>query len=57
MSNTLNVITAPQTNNKELLRATAIAQLMVELKKGADSVKQESDLVSEEEMLAELSVD
>lgn len=43
--------------NKELLRAAAIAQLMGELKKGAASVKQESDWVSEEEMLAEFGVD
>lgn len=44
-------------NNKEFLRAAAIAQLMGELKKGAASVKQESDWVSEEEMLAEFGVE
>lgn len=35
----------------------AVVRLMSELKKGKDSVKQESDWVSEEEMLAEYGVD
>lgn len=35
----------------------ATAKLMEELKKGSTSVKQESDWISEEEMLAEFGVD
>jgi addiction module RelB/DinJ family antitoxin len=39
-------------NSKEALRSQAIAQLMSEIQAGRDSVKSESDWVSEEEMLA-----
>lgn len=40
-------------NSSAALREQAIAQLMLELKKGEDSVHEESDWISEEEMLAE----
>lgn len=44
-------------NNKDFLRAAAITQLMDELNKGKASVKQDSDWVSEEEMLAEFGIE
>lgn len=44
-------------NNKDFLRAAAITQLMDELNKGKVSVKQDSDWVSEEEMLAEFGIE
>lgn len=40
-------------NSSAALREQAIAQLMLELKKGEDSVHEESDWISEEDMLAE----
>lgn len=39
-------------NSREALRDQAIARLMSEIQKGRDSVRSESDWVSEEEMLA-----
>ena len=39
-------------NSSAALREQAIAQLMLELKKGEDSVHEESDWISEEEMSA-----
>jgi hypothetical protein len=44
-------------NSQEALRNVAIAQLMTEIRKGRDSVKSESDWVSEEEMRARLGID
>lgn len=44
-------------DNRESLRAEAIAQMKEELQKGHSSVKQECDWVSEEEMLSEFCVD
>lgn len=41
-------------NSKEALRQQAIAQLMIELKKGEDSVKNEADWIPEEEILNHL---
>ncbi len=43
-------------NSAEALRNQAIAQLMKEIKAGRDSVKSESDWVSEEEMLDQLGL-
>jgi addiction module RelB/DinJ family antitoxin len=43
-------------NSKEALREQAIAQLMLELKKGEDSVQSEADWVSEDELLHEFGV-
>ena len=43
-------------NSREALRDQAIAQLMSEIQAGRDSVKSESDWVSEEEMLARFGV-
>ena len=43
-------------NSKEALRQQAIAMLMYELKKGDDSVKSESDWISEEELATEFGV-
>lgn len=40
-------------SSKEALREQAIALLMTELKKGEDSVRSDTDWISEEEMLAE----
>lgn len=40
-------------NSKEALYEQAVSQLMMELKKGEDSVKAESDWISEESVLAE----
>lgn len=39
-------------NSREALKDQAIARLMSEIQKGRDSVRSESDWVSEEEMLA-----
>lgn len=41
-------------NSKDALRQQAIAQLMLELRKGEDSIKMETDWVSEEEVLERL---
>ena len=43
-------------NSKEALRQQAISMLMYELKKGDDSVKSESDWISEEELAAAFGV-
>jgi addiction module RelB/DinJ family antitoxin len=43
-------------NSKDALREQAIAQLMLELKKGEDSVQSEADWVSEEELLGKFGV-
>ncbi len=43
-------------NSKEALRNQAIAQLMSEIQAGRDSVKSESDWVSEEEMRARFDI-
>ena len=43
-------------NSKEALRQQAIAQLMIELKKGEDSVKNEAEWIPEEEVLNRLGV-
>lgn len=43
-------------DNREILRAAAIAQLKAELEKGHSSVKRESDWISEEEMLSEFGI-
>ena len=43
-------------NSKEALREQAIAHLMLELKKGEDSAKTESDWISGEEILAEFDL-
>lgn len=43
-------------NSREALRNQAIAQLMLEIQKGRDSVRSESDWVSEEEMLAHFGI-
>ena len=43
-------------NSKEALRQQAIAQLMIELKKGEDSVKNEAGWIPEEEVLKRLGV-
>ena len=51
---TLNVDGLPfvvTNNSKEALRNQAIAQLMAEIQKGRDSVRSETDWISEEEML------
>lgn len=40
-------------SSKEALREQAIALLMTELKKGEDSVRSDTDWISEEELLAE----
>ena len=44
-------------NSREALRHQAVTMLMLELKKGDDSVKSEDDWISEEELAAELSVE
>ena len=41
-------------NSKDALRQQAIAQLMLELKKGEDSIKNEADWILEEEVLERL---
>lgn len=43
-------------NSKEALRQQAIAQLMLELKKGEDSVQSEADWLSEDDVLERLGV-
>lgn len=43
-------------NSQEALRNMAIAQLMTEIRAGHDSVKTESDWVSEEEMMSRLGI-
>jgi len=43
-------------NSREALRDQAIARLMIEIQKGRDSVRSESDWVSEEEMLAHFGI-
>lgn len=44
-------------NSKEALREQAISRLMMEIKQGEDSVKEESDWISEEILLAEFGVE
>ena len=43
-------------NSKDALRQQAIAQMMLELKKGEDSIKTEADWISEEDALERLGV-
>ena len=43
-------------NSKDALRQQAIAQLMLELKKGEDSIRNEADWISEEDALERLGV-
>ena len=43
-------------NSKDALRQQAIAQMILELKKGEDSIKTEADWISEEEVLERLGV-
>ena len=43
-------------NSKDALRQQAIAHLMLELKKGEDSIKSEADWIPEEEVLDRLGV-
>ena len=43
-------------NSREALKDQAIAHLMSEIRKGRDSVRSESDWVSEEEMLAHFRI-
>ena len=43
-------------NSKEALRQQAIAQLMLDLKKGEESVKSEADWLSEKDVLERLEV-
>lgn len=43
-------------NSREALKDQAIAHLMSEIQKGRDSVRSESDWVSEEEMLAHFGI-
>ena len=59
LQQTLNVGGLPFLMTKDgdrILREQAIALLMAELKAGEDSVKSESDWISEEDMLAEFGV-
>ena len=44
-------------NSKEVIRQQAIALLLADIKAGEDSVKSESDWVSEEDMLSEFGVE
>ena len=44
-------------NSKEALREQAISRLMMEIKQGEDSVKEESDLISEDILSAEFGVE
>lgn len=44
-------------NSKEVIRQQAIALLLADIKAGEDSVKSESDWISEEDMLAEFGVE
>lgn len=60
LQQTLNIGGMPfivTSDSKEALRNQAIAILMSEIQKGRDSVKSESDWVSEEEMLRHFGVD
>ena len=43
-------------NSEEVMRQQAIALLLAEIKAGEDSVKSESDWISEEDMLSEFGV-
>ena len=43
-------------NSREALKDQAIARLMAEIQNGRDSVRSESDWVSEEEMLAHFGI-
>ena len=43
-------------NSREALKDQAIARLMAEIQKGRDSVRSESDWVSEKEMLAHFGI-
>lgn len=43
-------------NSREALREQAIAQLMLELKKGEESVRTEADWISEEDILKEFGL-
>lgn len=43
-------------DSREALRSQAIAVLMAEIQKGRDSVRSESDWISEEEMLSHFGV-
>ena len=43
-------------NSEEVIRQQAIALLLAEIKAGEDSVKSESDWISEEDMLSEFGV-
>lgn len=59
LQQTLNAGALPfvvTSNSKDALRDQAMAQLMAEIQKGRDSVKSESDWVSEEEMLSHFGV-
>ena len=44
-------------NSKEVIRQQAIALLLADIKAGEDSVKSESDWISEEDMLSEFGVE
>ena len=44
-------------NSKEALREQAISRLMMEIKQGEDSVKEESDWISEDILSAEFGVE
>lgn len=44
-------------NSREAIKEQAVTLLMKELKKGEDSVKAESDWISEEDLLSELGVE
>lgn len=44
-------------NSKEALREQAISKLMMEIKQGEDSVKEESDWISEDILSAEFGVE
>ncbi len=60
LQQTLNIGGMPfivTSDSKEALRNQAIAILMSEIQKGRNSVKSDSDWVSEEEMLAHFEVD
>lgn len=59
LQQTLNAGALPfvvTSNSKDALRDQAIAQLMAEIQNGRDSVKSESDWVSEDEMLSHFGV-
>lgn len=43
-------------NSKEILREQAIARMMMELRKGDNSVNKESDWISEDDILIEFGV-